>query len=278
MKESEMEMPRSPHLSSVRRVALVWAAGAGLSFGNTLCVADQSEVPAKNEQALTTDAPLQVINALMQRLYAIGETSGSVAEGTEAEKTAADGIRKYTASGSTDGLIATTAMGQTPLIAAAYNGYRQVVVALLESEVVRQRINDRDKSGGTAWLYANMALRQSAFACNPSILSNVFAWEPLMVTQFFYIHAPESPYRAIRTVLQGKGADGTLEDAKRFWIEQCKREDARTKNRIEQSNDVLDTATKIGIEAFTQFIVEQQRKGQQPPAPTPGPAPGAPPR
>jgi hypothetical protein len=192
------------------RYLVVWAAVAGLGFGNTLCVADQREVPAKSEHPLPSDAPPQIINALMQRLYAIGETSDSVAEGTEAEKTAADGIRKYTASGSTDGLIAANAMGQTPLIAAAYNGYPQVVVALLESEVVRQRINDRDNSGGTAWLYANMALRQSAFACNPGILSNVFAWEPLMVTQFFYLHAPENPYRAIRTVLKARVPRGLL--------------------------------------------------------------------
>jgi ankyrin repeat protein len=211
-----------------------------------------------------TSSPVQIIEDLRQRLYAIGETSASVAEGVMAEKTAASKIRQYVLGRSNDVLILKNATGQTPLIEAAYDGYPQVVSALLEFEVVRQHVNDRDDIGGTAWLYANMALRQSVAACNPSVLTDVFAWEPLMVTQYFYIPSPDSPYRVIRTALQNNGATGTLREAKRFWVDQCKREDSKTRARMEQSSDVLNTATHIGVVAFAHFLSEQQRKAQLP--------------
>jgi hypothetical protein len=207
-----------------------------------------------------SETPRQIIDALAQRLYAIGETTVSLAEALEAEKTASNKIRAYAAGLSHDGLVEPDAGGQTPLIAAAFNGFPEVVTALLESQAVRQQIDARDSRGASAWIYANMALRESLSACNPSTLKNVFAWEPLMVTQYFYAHAPENPYRAVRRALESKGAKGTPAEAKKFWVDQCKNEDVGTKEKIEGSGDVLDTAVAVGIDTLSRFLIELQQK------------------
>jgi hypothetical protein len=247
------------------------AAIAALGLADPGSAAEPNDMPRQGEHAQPNEQPHQIIEALAQRLYAIGETTSSIAQALEAEKAAADRIREYATAVSTSGLIEANEQGQTPLIAAALNGYPQVVAALLESDIVRRRVDAQDSKGGTAWLYANMALRESISACNPSVLSNVFAWEPVMVNQFYYLQAKENPYRAVRRLLASKGAHGTLDEAKRFWIDQCKREDANTKERIEQSKDVLDTALGAGAEALSRFLIELQKSQRHPPPlPTPG--------
>jgi hypothetical protein len=256
----------------------ILATLAAIAIPERAYAADPSGVPSPVEQPNPSQTPHQIIAALAQQVYAIGETSGSVAQAREAEKKAADQIREYAAGASTDGMVETNADGQTPLIAAAFNGYPQVTSALLETQVVRERIRDRDTKGGSAWIYANMALRESISACNPTVLANVFAFEPVMVNQFFYLQAAENPYREVRRLLESKGGGGTLEEAKRFWLDVCKREDASTRQKIEQSSDVLDTAIATGTETLARFIVELQQKSQRPAAPSQGNAPGPNPR
>jgi len=259
----------------MRAAASIFMLATLATFGipGRVCAAEPASVPDQGEHPHPSETPQQAIAALVQRVYAIGETTGSVAQAREAEKAAADQIRQYAASASTDGLVETNADGQTPLIAAATNGYPQIVAALLETQVVKERIHDRDSKGGSAWIYANMALRESITACNPSVLANVFAWEPVMVNQFFYLQAAENPYLAVRRLLESKGARGTLEEAKRFWVKLCTREDASTKEKIEHSSDVLETVIAAGTEALTRFIVEMQQKSQHPAALNQGNAP-----
>jgi len=233
-----------------------------LGVTGRLCAA--GDVPPSAETPHLADAPRQIIEALAQRLYAIGETSGSIDEALAAEKAAADQIRAYLAHNLPEGLAEVNTAEQTPLISAVYNGYPQIVSALLESKVVQAQVGDRDSKGGTAWLYANLAIRQSVFACNPGIMNNVFAWEPLMVTQYYYLHVRENPYRAVRSALESKGGRGTLKEAKDFWIALCTHADAQTIDRIKQSRDVLDGGVAVGTEAQARFLIEMQRKLSQP--------------
>jgi hypothetical protein len=81
--------------------------------------------------------PLAVINSLSQRIYVLGETGGNPTKMIDAEAKAADEIRLYIASGSTGGLIAEGKDEVSPLVAAAYEGYPNVVTALLTSNLVR---------------------------------------------------------------------------------------------------------------------------------------------
>jgi hypothetical protein len=269
--------PRATFARSMRRAAYICILAALATFGipDRVYAAEPSSVPRQGEDPHPSETPHQIIVALAQRVYAIGETTVSVTQALEAEKTAAGRIREYAVGASTNGLVETDADGQTPLIAAALNGYPQVAAALLETQVVRERIDDRDRKGGSAWIYANMALRESIGACNPSVFVSVFAWEPVMVNQFFYLQAAENPYLAVRRLLESKGARGTLQEAKRFWVDQCKREEASTKEKIAQSSDVLDTAIAAGTEALSRFMVELQQKSQRQMAPSQGKVPDA---
>ena len=230
--------------------AFVLAAG--------LNVAAAQEPPSQPKET-----PHQIIDALAQRIYAIGETTGSFADAVAAEKVATEQIQAYEAGPATDGLVEVNSGGQTPLMAAAYDGFPQVVTALLASEVVQQHINDHDALGGSAWIYAELALRESIAACNPAVLKNVFAFEPLMVNQFYYVGAPENPYRAVRRELLSKGVRGDSEEAKRFWVDHCKNEDAHTRETIERSSDVLSATITIGTQQLAQFMIRMQQGMRQ---------------
>lgn len=106
---------------------------------------------------------MSVLKSLAERIYVAGETSGKVADMIDAEAKAADEIRQYVASGSTDGLLAKEKGEQSPLAAAAYMGYPNVVAALLTSNLVRAHINDADERGLTPWIAANFSMRQSVW-------------------------------------------------------------------------------------------------------------------
>jgi hypothetical protein len=231
-----------------------------LSRPSSVCAA---QMTAQSDQSHPKETPHQIIDALVQRIYAIGETTVSIADAVEAEKVASQEIRAYSAGAATDGLIETNSGGQTPLMSAAYDGFPQVVTALLASAVVRQHIDDHDVLGGSAWIYADLGLRESLAACNPAVLNNVFAFEPLMVTQFYYLKARDNPYQAVRRALLSNGARGDSEQAKRFWVDHCKNEDARTKEAIERSSDVLNAATALGTEQLEQFFIQLQQKKRQ---------------
>lgn len=85
--------------------------------------------------------PHQVINDLRQRMYAIGETNPKLERFIEAEQKAAAEIREYVSGGDPSGLIEKNNTGQTPLIAAAFMGYSEVVSELLKSEAVKETLH-----------------------------------------------------------------------------------------------------------------------------------------
>lgn len=199
--------------------------------------------------------PHQVINNLRQRMYVIGETTGKLDQFVEAERKAAQDIREYAAS-TTDpaALNERSPQGQTPLMAAAFMGYSEVVAELLNHNSVREGVNDVNPQGMSSWVYANFAFRQSAWVCNPTTLKNPFASVPLLVTQPYYQLSAENPYKKTRHLLEAAGAKIDMPAAKRFWLETCKLQDESTREKVERSDDLLSTVLDEGAEKLNSFI------------------------
>lgn len=121
--------------------AILLALCMSLGRPSSVCAA---ETPAQGSRSQPPETPHQIINALMQRIYAIGETTVSFADAVDAEKIAADKIQAYRAGPSANGLIEVNSGGRTPLMVAAYDGFPQVMTALLASDLVRRQINAHD--------------------------------------------------------------------------------------------------------------------------------------
>jgi ABC-type transport system substrate-binding protein len=216
--------------------------------------------------ALCADAPKtphQIINELQDRMYSIGETSGRFSDFVAAEERAAGEIDAYVASGITDGLVEKNSNGMTPVMSASFMGYPDLVIALLKSQTARAAIDDVSAKGISAWLYANLAYRQSMWICNPGALHDPFAFVPLFVTQPYYQQSAENPYKKIRQLLERAGAKADMARAKQFWQDNCKNQEAATRAKIAQGNDLLETVLTEGNAAMTRFISQQALMLQQ---------------
>lgn len=221
----------------------------GLLLGNP-CLSFGGETPKK---------PHQVINDLRQRMYVIGETTGRYSDFIDAELMATYAIRAYVDS-STDpaALVERNESGQTPLMAAAFMGYPELVRELLKSGAVKRGIDDTNPQGISAWLYSNIAFRQALWACNPTVFNDVFRVVPLLVTQPYYLESSESPYKKTRSLLEDAGAKADLAQAKLYWLNNCKHQTKTTRKKVQASNDLLDTVLTEGAEALKQFKARKQ--------------------
>jgi hypothetical protein len=211
----------------------------------------------------TNRDPLAVLNTLADRIYVIGETSGKGTEMIAAEASAADDIRHYISSGSTDGLLAKEKGQQSPLAAAAYMGYPNVAAALLTSDVVRAHINDTDDKGLTPWIAANLSMRQSLWTCNPSIWDDPFKFVPMLVTQLYYLSNPTPPYSKTREVLEKAGAAADPSRAKEVWLTLCKNQSPETRSKVQASADLQKTVQQIGAADLTAQILKLQKKAAE---------------
>lgn len=111
--------------------------------------------------------PAVILNSLADRMYVLGETGGKVTDMIEAEKNAAAEVRQYVESGLTDGLLAKEKGKQSPLVAAAYMGYPDVVAALLTSDLLIMFLRQR-APGSFVWDTEVRARRQRlAWAPSP---------------------------------------------------------------------------------------------------------------
>lgn len=203
--------------------------------------------------------PHQVINDLRQRMYAIGETNPKLERFIEAEQKAAAEIREYVSGGDPSGLIEKNNTGQTPLIAAAFMGYSEVVSELLKSEAVKGAIDETNSMGMSAWLSSNIAYRQAMWACNPKVFDAPFTFVPLFVTQPYYLQ-PDGPYKKARRFLEAAGAKVDVARAKQFWQDNCKSQSDVTRNRVQESGDLLETVLTEGAETLARYLIEKQGK------------------
>ena len=235
-------MPKSFRTLLLTLCALL-SGNFGFAFG--------TEIPKK---------PHQVIGDLRQRMYAIGETNPKLERFIEAEQKAVAEIREYVRGGfDSSGLIAKNDTGQTPLIAAAFMGYSEVVSELLTSDTVKGAIDEANNLGMSAWLSSNLAYRQAMWACNPKVFDDPFAFVPLFVTQPYYLQ-PDNPYKKTRRVLEGAGANADLARAKQLWHDNCKAQSDATRKRVQESDDLLETLLAEGAETLARFVTEKQKQ------------------
>ena len=204
--------------------------------------------------------PHQIISDLRQRMYVIGETTGKLENFSDAEISAVSEIQDYVAGGDPAMLVEPDSTGQTPLMAAAYMGYADVVGELLKSDEVRRTMDDKNPKGLSAWIYANIAFRQALWACNPTVFNDVFRFVPLYVTQPYYLESSENPYRKTRRLLEAAGAKADMAQAKQFWQGNCKQQTAATRKKIQHSRDLLDTVLSEGAEILKQYSARQRNK------------------
>ncbi|CAM2164325.1 Ankyrin repeat domain-containing protein [Paraburkholderia sacchari] len=207
--------------------------------------------------------PMAVLNSLSDRIYVLGETSGKVDDMIAAEARAAEEVRQYVAGGSTDGLLAKEKGKQSPLAAAAYMGYPNVVAALLTSSLVRAHINDADEMGVTPWIAANLSMRQSLWVCNPAIVDNPFKFVAMLVTQPYYISNPTPPYKKTREVLEEAGASSDLAKAKEVWLTNCKGQSEEAKAEVQASTDLQKTVQGLGTAELTSLMTKLRKKAAE---------------
>ncbi|WMW81165.1 ankyrin repeat domain-containing protein [Undibacterium cyanobacteriorum] len=243
--------PSLPMRHPLKLFVLVFALIGTVAIGTEAIAADS---PAK---------PNKVISNLRQQMYTIGETSGKLEDYLAAEHKAVLEIRAYLAQGEATGLQEKTSSGQTPLMAAAINGYAEIVAELLKSEQVRAGINDTNPQGFSAWLHATWAFRQSMWVCNPQVFKDPFTWVPLFVIQPYYIQSPENPYRKTRRLLEQAGAIPAPEKAKQSWLDTCKMQDQRVRSLVEKSSDLLETVLAESPLAFAEFSKQLQTQNKK---------------
>ncbi|MBS1229470.1 MAG: Ankyrin repeat (3 copies) [Proteobacteria bacterium] len=208
----------------------------------------------------TPRKPHQIVGDLRQRMYAIGETNPKLERFVDAEQKAAAEIREYIRGGFDPlNLVEKNETGQTPLIAAAFMGYSEVVNELLKSDAVRGAIDETNKTGMSAWLSSNLAFRQTLWACNPKVFDAPFTLVPLLVTQIYYLQ-PDNPYKKTRRALEEAGAKADLAQAKQFWMDNCKTQSDVTRNRVQESGDLLETVLTEGAETLARALIEKQQQ------------------
>ena len=207
--------------------------------------------------------PLAVLNFLADRIYAAGETSGKAADMVAAEEKAADEIRQYIGAGSTDGLFAKQKGRQSPLAAAAYMGYPNVVAALLTSQLVVAHINDADEMGVTPWIAANLSMKQSLWTCNPAVFQDPFRFVPMLVTQPYYISGAVPPYKRVREVLEKAGASSDMTEAKKVWLTNCKNQSDETRAKVQASTNLQKTVQELGAADLTSLLMRLQKKSAE---------------
>lgn len=204
--------------------------------------------------------PLAILASLSDRIYVLGETTGNATDMIAAEAKAAEEIRKYIASGATSGLLATGKGKLSPLATAAYMGYPNIVAALVTSEVVRSHINDAGEMEMTPWIASTLSMKQSAWACNPEIFENPYAFVPMLVSQTYYLSNPIPPYRKTREVLERAGATPDMAKAKQVWTSVCKNQSAEGKTHLQSSTDLQQTVQKLGMSALEAQLRALQEK------------------
>ena len=219
--------------------------------------------------ANTSPDPTAILRALVDRIYSIGETTGNVGEMIAAEAKAGDEVRRYIASGETEGLLAagTDKARPSPLMTAAYMGYPNVVAALLTSPLVKAHMNDPDDMGLTPWIAATFAMRQSLWVCKPAVFANPYGFVPMLVTQPYYLLNPKPPYNTTRMVLENAGAPSNESQAKEVWLKVCKGAFEQAKEAVQTSSDLQTTLQKLGatdltvqLRKFQNLTADAQRK------------------
>jgi len=206
--------------------------------------------------------PHQTLNKLRDRMYCVGETGAQIDRFIAEEQDAVLQIRNFINNGGDkNSLIEKNSKnGQTPLIAAAFMGYSEIVSELLNYQNVKDSINNVDNKGMSAWIYSNFALRQSMWSANPNIFNNPFSFVPLYVTQPYYTEQNENPYIKTRKLLESAEAKTDMKQAKELWLSFFKLQNESTKKRVEDTDDLLEATIIDGAEKLQEYLEKQKKK------------------
>lgn len=218
-----------------------------------LCVARTAAFGAEEQKT-----PYQMINALLDRMYVVGETNGKLQNFLDAEKKAAAEISRYIQDGNNpNALVEKGTRGQTPLILAAFAGYPDVVSELLKSDAVRNSIEVVDDDGRSAWTASNTAFFQTAWLCQPKLLNDI-AFITFIVQLPYYYLQPENPYQTVRSALENAGAKQDLSRAKSVWEISCPGQSDETRERVRESGDLLETLKGEGLRMMEKSFRESE--------------------
>jgi|GEM_PF-1321841 len=188
----------------------------------------------------------RIINEFGNKLYIAGETGGDFGAAIASSEAK---LRSYIDQHrDSPALTAQDEKGRTPLIKAAASGFVELVVALLENRSVVEAIDAVDPKGMSAWVHANIAIRQSLLICNPSAAENPFAFVPLMVTQAYFMS--RLGYYRSREALEKAGAKASNVLAREGWNTLCVHQADSTRQIINSSDDVLLSLVELSTRSL----------------------------
>lgn len=199
--------------------------------------------------------PQQILVALKHNLLIIGETRGDLDDFDSAVADARDELEQYIKrGGDAAALIERDPSGMTPLIAAAFEGYGDLVEVLIQQKIVRDHVDDVDAKGLTAWLYASLGLKQSLVICNPTIADNPYIFTPIKVVQLYYTKRADHTYDKARRLIAAAGAKGNMALVKSKWEALCQMQGMATRQSVEKAPDLLKWATEAGTRTIAGIV------------------------
>jgi hypothetical protein len=191
--------------------------------------------------AQTPETPHQIILKLKQDLTLVGEKRGDARDFAKAVDAARENLHDYMQKGVNPyAFVERDASGMTPLIVASFEGYGDIVEELLQNKLVVQHIDALDNKGLSAWMYANFALKQTLWLCNPAAAQNPYVFTPLRVVQPYYDNAVkgETPYQKTRRLLVSAGAKADVVLLKQQWHALCRMEYPATADQVDRAKDL----------------------------------------
>ena len=208
--------------------------------------------------------PFEIVRQLGDRLYAIGETTGREADFLSAVEHARKDLEDYAAAGGDPAdFVERGPHGATPLLLAAEAGYGDIVAELLKSARVAASVNEVDQHGLSPWAYANFALEEAIWVCNPTLFADPFKFVPRIVTRPYYLGGDEPPYRKTRRLLEAAGAKADMAAAKQLWLDTCRLAKPESRRKVAESADLLATLEAEAGQALAAFQARQKKAPQQ---------------
>lgn len=190
--------------------------------------------------ALAQSPPTDIIDKL--GLATRPDASGSWDTQRAAEAAAAEQVRALVkAAPGHPALTETDALGRTPLMRAAVNGYADVVDALLGDTAVQAGIEARDLFGATAWSLSQFARPVTLLSCHPqmSVMERAPLWRPYLQRSAYFLKRDVNRFQHIGQLLVAAGARADQQAAKAAWQAQCPGHDDDTRQQLDATPELL---------------------------------------
>lgn len=184
--------------------------------------------------------PAEIIDAL--GLAIRPDASSTWDAPRRAETAAAEQLRALIAAApGQPALTAADALGRTPLMRAALNGYAEVVAALLADDSVRAGLETRDRFGATAWSLSQFARPLTLLSCHPQMLALERAplWRPYLQRSAYFLQGGVNRFQHIGQLLTAAGARADDAAARAAWQAMCPGHDEDAQQKISAAPQLL---------------------------------------